>query len=377
MGTWVGRQRNVLDFTLSALWRRKGKNLALFVLYTVVVFSLASVMLLTASLKREAGLLLRESPEMVVQRMTAGRHDLIPAQYADRVREIRGVASVEGRLWGYHYDPVSRANFTLVVPPDPVEPGKAYVGNGVARVRDAARGERLSIQTHEGSHVHLTVAGTFAEESELLTADLVLVSEPDFRGIFGIPEGLFTDLAVAVRNPQELTTIAGKVQKALPDTRSILRDEILRTYDAVFDWRSGLLVVVLSACVLAFAIVVWDKASGLSAEERREIGVLKAVGWETSDVILLKFWEGCVISLTSFLAGILLAYAHVFLASAPLLAPVLKGWSTLYPRFRLVPDLDPYLLGVLFLLTVVPYTVATIVPSWRVATTDPGAAMRG
>ena len=100
MGTWVGRQRNVLDFTLSALWRRKGKNLALFVLYTVVVFSLASVMLLTASLKREAGLLLRESPEMVVQRMTAGRHDLIPAEYADRVREIRGVASVAGRLWG-------------------------------------------------------------------------------------------------------------------------------------------------------------------------------------------------------------------------------------------------------------------------------------
>ncbi len=38
MGTWVGRQRNVLDFTLSALWRRKGKNLALFVVYTVVVF---------------------------------------------------------------------------------------------------------------------------------------------------------------------------------------------------------------------------------------------------------------------------------------------------------------------------------------------------
>ena len=79
----------------------------------------------------------------------------------------------------------------------------------------------------------------------------------------------------------------------------------------------------------------------------------------------------------AWIAGILLAYAHVFLASAPLLAPVLKGWSTLYPRFRLVPDLDPYLLGVLFLLTVVPYTVATIVPSWRVATTDPGAAMRG
>jgi ABC-type lipoprotein release transport system permease subunit len=368
----------VLDFTLSSLWRRKGKNLALYLLYTVVVFSLASVMFLTASLKREAGLLLQGSPEMVVQRLVAGRHELIPASYAEPLRTIRGVATVRGRLWGYYYDSVSGANFTLLVPPtDRVDPGTVFIGNGVARARGVGRGDRLSFRTFTGVHVHLPIAGTFAEESELLTADLVLVSEEDFRQIFGIPEGSFTDLTLEVRNLRELATIAGKIQTRLPDTRTILRDDILRTYSAVFDWRSGLLILILAACVLAFAIVVWDKASGLSAEEKREIGILKAVGWETGDVILLKFWEGAVISLSSFLSGILLAYAHVYLAAAPLLAPVLKGWSTLYPRFRLLPVLDPYLLGVLFLLAVVPYTVATIVPSWRVATTDPGAAMRG
>jgi ABC-type lipoprotein release transport system permease subunit len=150
-----------------------------------------------------------------------------------------------------------------------------------------------------------------------------------------------------------------------------------RTYDAVFNWRGGILILILSGVVLAFAIVSWDKASGLSQEERREIGILKAVGWETSDVILMKFWEGMVISLSSFFLGVLLAYAHVFFASAKLFEPVLKGWAVLYPQFKLVPFIDASQITALFFLTVVPYTVATIIPSWRAAIIDPDTVMKG
>ncbi|HXZ37176.1 MAG TPA: ABC transporter permease, partial [Thermodesulfobacteriota bacterium] len=102
----------------------------------------------------------------------------------------------------------------------------------------------------------------------------------------------------------------------------------------------------------------------------------KAIGWETSDVILMKFWEGMAVSLSAFLAGILLAYVHVFFASSSLFEPVLKGWTVLYPQFRLVPFIDIPQVVALFFLTVVPYTVATIIPSWRAATVDPDSVMR-
>jgi len=42
-----------------------------------------------------------------------------------------------------------------------------------------------------------------------------------------------------------------------------------------------------------------------------------------------------------------------------------------------VPHVDPYQLAALFFLTVVPYTAATLVPSWRAAAVDPDAVMRG
>jgi ABC-type lipoprotein release transport system permease subunit len=137
-----------------------------------------------------------------------------------------------------------------------------------------------------------------------------------------------------------------------------------------------MLIVMLSVAVLSFIIFAWDKATGLSAEERKEIGILKSIGWETADVLLLKFWEGTVISLSAFLAGVILAYGHVFFFSASLFEQALKGWAVLYPQFKLTPAVDPYQLAVLFFLTVVPYTVTTIIPSWRAATVDPDAAMR-
>jgi len=136
------------------------------------------------------------------------------------------------------------------------------------------------------------------------------------------------------------------------------------------------MTAVLMGALLAFLIFAWDKASGLGAEERREIGILKAIGWETSDVILMRFWEGMVVSLSSFLAGLLLAYVHVFFTSAILFEPVLKGWAVLYPRFNPVPFVDASQVAALFFLTVLPYTISTLIPSWRSATVDPDSVMR-
>jgi len=334
-------------------------------------------MFLTHALKREAALALKNAPDMVVQRMTAGRHDLIPDGYRARLAGIRGVSAVRGRLWGYYFDPVVSANYTLMVPGEfPHPAGSIVIGEGISRARGAFRGDIFPLRAYDGEPIALTVAAVLPQDSELVSSDLMLIGERDFRRLFNFREGLFTDIVLDVRNSREIDTIAAKIVRALPDARPISRREVLRTYDAVFSWRSGLIVVVLAGAVLAFVILAWDRASGLSAEERREIGILKAVGWETADVLLLKFWEGAVVSLTAFLTGVILAYVHVFLTSSALFEPVLKGWSILYPHFRLAPFIDPAQVSTLFFLTVVPYTAATIIPSWRAATIDPDTVMR-
>jgi len=373
----INKQRNIIDFTLAALLRRKGKNAALLVSYTLVVTLLASVMFLTHALRREADFVLQDTPDMVVQKMVAGRYDLIPLEYRDKIATIMGVRTIEGRLWGYYYDAGVGANYTVMTPRDtPIAPGTIVIGEGIARTRKIAAGDLFPLRGADGHTNLYQVTRLLSSESSLVSADLILMAQDDFRALFHIPSHLVTDLVLTVGNPSEITTIVRKIIEALPDTRSVVKADVVRTYDALFSWRSGIMVVILFSVVLSFLIFAWDKASGLSAEEKHEIGILKALGWDTSDVLLMKFWEGMAISLSSLMTGVLLAYVHVFFTSSALFQPVLKGWSVLYPDFRLTPFVSPYQIVTLFFLTVVPYTVATIIPAWRAATVDPDSVMR-
>jgi hypothetical protein len=180
----------------------------------------------------------------------------------------------------------------------------------------------------------------------LLSADLILVCAKDFRDFFGLAPGLATDFALRMGDIRERKTISSAISQHLPDTRLILQDEIRPTYDSLFDRRSGITAVLLAGAALAFVILVWEKASGLSAEEKREIGILKAVGWETADVLLLRFWEGTVLALSSFLAGFILAYFHVFLGAGRPFRTGLEGLGRALPPvpadsvFRSLPGVN-------------------------------------
>lgn len=214
---------------------------------------------------------MKNAPEMTIQRSVAGRRDLIPVGYLDKIQKIRGVSSARSRLWGYYYDPVRGADYTLMVPEkSEYGPGSIVIGKGVSRTRRVYPGDYLGFRAFDGSMIMLKIRDVFSAQSELVSSDLVLMCEADFRKIFGIPKKEATDIVVRVRNPRELSTIAGKVSVQFPDTRIVLRGEILRTYDSIFNWRSGMMIFFLSGTVLAFLIFAWDRASGLSQEEKEK-----------------------------------------------------------------------------------------------------------
>ena len=227
-----------------------------------------------------------------------------------------------------------------------------------------------------GKFLRSRVKAILPSDSALVSSDLVLVEESDFRAFFELPPDVWTDVAITVTNPREVKTIAEKAGIKLPRHRFVTRDDMGRSVEALFSWREGLTLALLAGALIAFALLAFDRASGLSAEEKREIGILKAIGWETRDVVAVRLTEGALISGLAFVLGLIGAWLHVFFFSAGLFAPVLTGWATLYPRFALSPSVDALEVFTLAMLTVVPYMAAILVPVWKTASADPDAVMR-
>jgi ABC-type lipoprotein release transport system permease subunit len=371
------RHGNIVEFLLSSLLKKKGKTLALLLVFSFIVFLLASVMFFSNAIRRESSFLLIETPEMIVQRRIAGRHELVPFLYAERIARIEGVASVKTRLWGYYYDPITGANYTLLVPgaSDPGM-GTIVIGEGVSRTRLVFQGDTMEFKDSRGNVLEFRVKEVFPPQTERISSDLVLISDRDFRSLFNIPAGYWTDLAIHFRDPVSGPEVADQIRNLFPDVTLVSKEGILATYENILNWHRGLKLTVLAGMFLALLILALDKASGLSEEEKKEIGILKAIGWQSSDVLLLKLWEGMGISISSFLLGILLGYVHVFLVSSAVFQPVLKGWAVLYPDFKLTPSIDPFQLSMLFLLAVLPYTLATVLPVLKAATVAPDDVMR-
>jgi ABC-type lipoprotein release transport system permease subunit len=390
------KQFNVLDFSLSSLWRRKLKNLGIMLVFALVIFLLGSFQMLTGALSNSADAVLENTPEITIQKMSAGRQEAIPLAYKDKLSSIYGIRAIIPRIWGYYFDESNLANFTVLalesgaMPsgdklnltlshghfPKITEPGTAVIGRSVYGILGLGKRRIFSLFKPDLSLKSFETVGVFNRETDLLTNDLIVMSIADARDLFVIPESMVTDLCIYVANPTEIETIAKKIAALLPDTRVLTKSQIQKTYQVVFSWRSGFASICLLTALVAFAILAWDKASGLSPEEKREIGILKILGWETADILAVRFWESTLVSTFAFVIGCTAAYIHVAFFDASLLKPVMVGWSVIHPPFKLLPSITVADLMLIFSFSVMPYLGATVIPAWRCSTVPPDSVIR-
>jgi lipoprotein-releasing system permease protein len=223
----------------------------------------------------------------------------------------------------------------------------------------------------------LALVGTFGSAVDLYAADVVLCDEDDARAILGLALDQATDLAVDVKNPDEARVVAGTIVDRLPGTRVVEKRTLARVYTLAYGRRAGLLFAACIPALIALIVLALDRASGLSPDEKREIAIMKAVGFSIRDVLVTKMLESLLVATLAAAAGLLLAYAWVFWLGAPGLRGALVGWSVLYPQTKLTPMVDFAQLLAIAAATVGPFVSLSVVPAWRAAILEPMDAMRG
>lgn len=383
---------SLFAFALRALRRRAGKSLALGGGLVFAVALLGAVTMLTGALRAEAERTRAASPDLVVQRLVGGRPTTVAVADAAAVADLAAVRSVTPRVWGYVFVPALQGNVTVVGVAkggDPLagaalaagrapNPGahEAVLGLGVARALAMRLGDALALPSANAKPPALTLVGTFAGPTDLYTADVVLCDEDDARAVLGYAAEQATDLAVTLATPDEAPIVARDVVARIAGARVLDRTQLARVYHLAYGRRAGFVLAAALPALLALLVLAWDRASGLGESERREVAMLKAIGWTTREVLLAKLVESLMVGGVATALGLVLGYAWVFWLGAPGLAQAMVGWSVVYPESALTPAVDGADLLGAALAVLGPFTLLSIVPAWRAAIVDPADAMR-
>lgn len=387
----------LIEFAINALLRNKSKNIFILVLLTLLISLLTSVFLITGSIKHELQSTVDALPQITVQKIKAGRHNEIDISVADKILNIAGVSEAIPRVWGYYYFENAGVNFSvvgieqyatqykdtfskLVEKFDFEELGSQssmVVGRGVQEVmRSSYYKEYFNFIKPDGKLKKVALAGVFDGDTQLESNDMILMSNELVREIFDMRESMATDIVVKVPNIDEIETVASKIKLLYPDTRVISSSDLKISYQNIFDYKSGVFLALFIISLFTFFMIIYDKSSGISSEEKREIGILKAIGWRVDDILKEKFYESFILSFFAYTFGLLLAFGFVYLLQAPLLREIFVGYSQLKTSFELPFVFEVQTLFLVFLLSVPIYIAATIIPSWRASTLEVDEVIR-
>ena len=387
----------LLEFALFSLMRKGTKTLFVFFILTFLIFLLASVLFISDAIKHELNVSIEHLPELTLQRLQAGKQINVPLKRVEPLLEIEGVASVIPRVWGYYYFKVAGVNFS-VVGIDAFEQsykaslqnvvdaydvkalekeGGMIVGAGVKKIlEENYYQDFFNFVTADGKWKRMHIVGSFNADVSLQANDMILLPKKSAYEIFGMAKDEATDLVLKVKNPEEISTIVSKINQKYPDMRVVTKEDIRVSYQNIFDYKSGFFLSLFVVSAFTFFMIIYDKLSGLSSEEKREIGILKALGWSMDDILKERFYESFILCFGAFLLALALSMAYVFFFDAPVLRSLFVGYSTLKPSFELPFYVNMPMIVLLFLLSVPVYIGSVMIPSWRAAMLDADEVLR-
>ncbi|MBX9625506.1 MAG: ABC transporter permease [Gemmataceae bacterium] len=366
-----------------------------------VLFPLVAGLGLSRGVQEQARESARHGADLTVTGEQFGREVPVPVAAADRIRRVDGVREVVPRIVARIALGKDREEAVLVgMPVDrfPAEvtcvegrlpaPGAANelvvgtelaarlglrVGSVIPPFYHNDRGERLS-----------RVVGLFRSDAPLWQARLILTPFETAEAVCN-QHGLATQFLVYCRPGAEADVKAAVLRgRATPPGegdapvgfRVTSREELLDLLPAGLRRREGVFnltfLVALAAGVLAVVVT-----SGVgSPGRRREVGILKATGWQTDEVLLRGLVESVFLGLIGAAVAVLLAYAWLRLGNGYWVAGLFLAGVGVRPTVRVPFDLTPGPVLTAFALAQALVLVGSVWATWRAAVAPPREAMR-
>ncbi len=386
-----------LNFLFLLLYRHRVKHIAIFIIATIIVTLFSAVMFLSGAIQHDIDRTLQNQGDFIVQKIRSGKAVDTPMEWAEGFAEIAGVSAAVPRVFGHYFYEPNERYFTIVGidlfdaqttktlqelvkgldVQEFLSRNNMIIGDGVKHFLERYHYfENYTFSLPDRSKEQVFIYDTFPKNSSIVSNDMIVMEIDLAKRILGIDEEKSTDIVLHVPNELEGDSVMTKLILKHFDIRVIQKKEIETAYKNLFNYKGGVFLLLYMIVLITFVLILYQRYSMISGSDKKEIGILRAVGWSIKDVIILKVVESLIVALVAFLLGIIIAYLYVFLFHAPLLSAVFFGHSNMPVDFVLSRTIDFGLLSMLFLFFIVPFVAAVLIPVWRIAIVDPVEAMK-
>lgn len=385
------------NFLFLLLAKHKSKHIAIFIISILIVFLISSVLFISNSLKKEVFSTLNNQSDFVIQKINNGKFFDTPISWIDDFSSINGVKNVQQRVYGLYYFMPENVYFTIVGVDlfeentnknindllktlnisNFLQNDSMIIGNGIKKIFDKYHYfDSYDFKLLDKNIINIKIFKDLPQEANLVANDLIIMDINLAKKILNINEENSTDIVLNVPNDLEKQNIKEQLILKHSNIRILQKESLKKEYENMFNYKGGIFLVLFIVVIFTFILILYQRYSMISSNDKKEIGILKAVGWSIKDIIKLKIIENFIVGFMAFIIGVIIAYIFVFILNAPILKNIFIGFSNVQNDFILNANIEFTKIVTLFLFFIIPFLSAVLIPVWKIAVIDANESMK-
>ncbi|AHJ14071.1 ABC transporter permease [Sulfurospirillum multivorans] len=367
-------RKNFVEYAILLLFKDRNDHLFSFLIFSFIVFILSSVLFISDSLQYDLIQSINAQPSIVVENTRAGRAYQMHEGHVYDASQITGVSSVEGVVDGYHYFAQKRLWFHIIGDAS-LAKDEMVIGQGVQKAMAELYYEDEFHFLTEERLIKVKINKIAPKGTNILSNDAIFLNPNTARAVLGMEMDEYSKLYVSVPNPNEVGNVALKIVEIYPSAKATTQEDAMSAVRHVYYYKGGIFMILYVIALVSFFILLKNQISLVYGEKKKEIAILRSLGFCIKDIIALKFIQNTVVSVSAYLLGVALAYLYVFVFNAPYLRNIFLG-NELENSISLTPVVDINLLFLIFLFGVIPFLAFVILPAWKIAISDMSEAVK-
>ena len=385
------------NFLFLLLIKHKSKHLAIFIISIFIVFLISSVLFIKNSLQKEIFSTLENQSDFIIQQTNGSKIVNTPVSWIDDFSSINGVKNTQQRVYGQYYFLPENVYFTIVGIDlfeentnkklnellkslnisDFLENDSMIIGDGIKKIFDKYHYfDSYDFKLSNSDLKTIKIFNSLPKDLNLVANDLIIMDINLAKEILNIKENESTDIVLNVPNNLERQNVKEQLLLEHSNLRILQKDELKKEYENMFNYKGGIFLILFIVVLFTFILILYQRYSMISSTDKKEIGILKAVGWSIKDIIKLKIMENFIVGFMAYIIGVVFSYIFVFILNAPILKHIFIGFSNMQNDFIFNPNIEINSLITLFLFFMIPFLSAILIPVWKVAVLDSTKSMK-